>query len=326
MRTVEYRWVQMRVGLFVATVGTIFFAAVFYFGITGTTLAHRAKVRAAFDNVFGLAQGSPVEMAGVVVGQVDRFELPDLKTGLVTVTLTIDRSALQRLGQSSEAFASSHALVGQRFIGLTMRPPDESPLPEGSWVRTRPTPEMEDITSRANHTLEQAEALLRDLRSVAGTAGRIATTIDEGQGTLGHLVHDDSLFGALAATAENTRAFSDEAVRGHGALAVLSGDPKVGRDIRSGIGALAGTATDLRAGKGVLGRLTSDESDAARVDRVLANLDTVTDRLASAHGTLGALINDPAVLDRLNGLLGQVDSLVADVRRNPRRYLKLQAF
>ena len=60
MRTVEYRWSQIRVGLFTAITGIVFFVVVFYFGLTGTSLAGHVKVHAAFDNIFGISNGSPV--------------------------------------------------------------------------------------------------------------------------------------------------------------------------------------------------------------------------------------------------------------------------
>jgi len=326
MRTNDYHWSQVRVGLFVAICGTILFGAVFYFGISGTSLAHYVHVRADFDNIFGLAEGSPVELGGVLVGSIEGIGLPDLGTGKVPVTLSIEKEALDRLGGSSVAYASSHAIVGQRFIGLTPRRPDEPPLRPGATINTRKSPALDTLEEQAADTLNQVNQLVHEARAISGTVLRVTSNIEAGHGTLGHLLRDDALYDSLSATAQNTQLFTQQIAHGHGALAVLANDLKLAGDVKDGVGALADTARGIRAGRGVIGRLTNDETNAHRVDQALADVDVVANRLVEARGTLGTLISDRGVLERINGLLGQMDSLVADVRRNPQRYLKLKAF
>jgi phospholipid/cholesterol/gamma-HCH transport system substrate-binding protein len=323
MRTGEYRWSQVRVGLFLSICGIILFASLFYFGITGVTLSRHAVVHAAFDDAFGLATGSPVEMGGVVVGEIKDLELPDVKTGRVPVTLSIEPGALQRLGPSSVAFTSSHALVGQRFVGLTVRHEGETPLENGGWIQEQPS---KGIEARAAETLDKVDVLLTQVGQIANSVGRMTADVEAGHGTIGRLLRDESLYDGLAATAANAAAATDEVRHGHGTIAALLGDAKLAGDVRSTVGALAQTAEGVQQGRGVLGRLTSDETDARRIDETLANLQTVTGNLSSGKGTLGALISDSTLMDRVDAVLGQIGSLVGDVRRNPQRYLKFQAF
>jgi phospholipid/cholesterol/gamma-HCH transport system substrate-binding protein len=292
MRPSDYLWSRIRVGLFIAMSGIVLFAAVFYFGITGSSLGHRAEVHADFDDVFGLAQGSPVEMGGVVIGQVEKLGLPLVESGLVPVTLAIDPSALQRMSESSVAFTSSHALVGQRFVGVTVRHAKETPLAPGGSIRTRRAESMETVSDKAVAVLNQIDKLLQTVRVIADNSGEIVADIQQGHGILGQLVHDEGL----------------------------------SADLRKGIQSFSKTAQSINEGHGLLGRLTNDEADAEKFDHALANVDAVAGQLASARGTLGALISDPAVLEHITTLLNQADSLVADLRRNPQRYLKIQAF
>src|SRR5262245_50526535 len=137
MRRSEFRWSEVRVGLFVALAGVVLFSAVVYVGLAGTPFARHAEIRARFKDISGLAVGSPVEMGGVVVGEIIAVDLPELETGLVPVTFGLQHRALERLGPSSVAFASSHALVGQRFVGLTPRKADEPMLKANDEVKTR---------------------------------------------------------------------------------------------------------------------------------------------------------------------------------------------
>jgi phospholipid/cholesterol/gamma-HCH transport system substrate-binding protein len=323
MRRAEYHLSQVRVGLFIAICGILMFAGVFYFGVSGKSFAKRGRVRSAFDSVFGLATGSPVEMGGVVIGQIEHLDLPDIRTGLVPVTLAVEPRALERLGASSVAFTSSHALVGQRFVGLTVRKENEPPLPNNGFVRSVPP---ESLETRATQTLERVDDLIADTRVLLASLNRIAGEVQAGHGTIGHILRDDTLYSELLGAASNAQTATRDLVRGRGALSALLVDPKLGSQVRESVDTLAQTAAQVRAGKGVLGKLTNDDVQARRVEDVLANLDTVSQNLAAGRGTLGALISNPELMHHLDDLLGQVDSLVADVRRNPQRYIKLQAF
>lgn len=326
MRSTDYRLAQIRVGSFVAIAGILLFATIFYFGLNGTPFARAAKVHAKFDNVFGLAEGSPVEMGGVVVGQIESIGLPELKTQLVPVTLSIEHDALDHLGASSLAFASSHALLGQRFIGLSARKESEPALQDGGTIQTRPSESMDALIEQATRTLTKVNQEIDQLQQFTGALAQVGVELQNGQGTLGKLLHDDALYDSLASAAENARALTQDAEHGHGMIATLLHDRHLDSDLREGVGALSETAKRIRDGKGLIGRLTVDGSDVQHLDRTLANLDSVSSRLADAKGTLGALINDPQMLARVNGLIREMDSLVSDVRRNPQRYLKISAF
>jgi phospholipid/cholesterol/gamma-HCH transport system substrate-binding protein len=326
MRKVEYHWSQIRVGLFVAITGVILFAAIFYFGLVGSPLAREATVYVNFEDFSGLAVGSPVEMGGVQVGQVVRVDLPDVHTGKLPVTLSINREALLRLGESSYAFTSSHALVGQRFVGLSLRKPTEVPLQDGAVVKAKESAGFEDLADQATQTLKEVRALISDLKNVTSTLSNVAMQIDEGHGTIGQLVHDEKLYSRMTQTAGNLRDLTSKIVKTEGPLVALLSDEKLAADLRSSAAALTDATQRMKDGKSVLGKLTTDVEAGDQFGKTLANFESVSAKLNDAQGTLGSLISDPVMLSRVNQLLGEMDSLASDIRRNPQRYLRVQAF
>lgn len=315
MRTVELKWTQVRVGLFIALALFVFFSLLAALGAAGSPFVDRAHLHGQFDDVSGIAVGSPVEMGGVIVGEVARIDLPDLDTGKVPLRLSVDRSALERIGASSEAFAGSHALVGQRFIGVTPRRPDEAALVDGDNIVTAPSATADGMMEEARKALVELRGLLVDVHEATGAFARAGKALDDQEGTVGRLFHDRELYDLLVSTARH----ADE-------LAGLVADPQLARDLKGGVGAFARTANRVAKGEGILGRLTADGESTRRLDHTLQNVERVSVNLAEARGTLGALIGDPALLGRWNALLTQMDALVADVRRNPQRYLKLAPF
>jgi phospholipid/cholesterol/gamma-HCH transport system substrate-binding protein len=64
----------------------------------------------------------------------------------------------------------------------------------------------------------------------------------------------------------------------------------------------------------------------ARADSAFASVERVTSRIESGQGALGRLVMDSTLALRAENAMAQLDSLLADVKRNPRRYVRLSIF
>jgi phospholipid/cholesterol/gamma-HCH transport system substrate-binding protein len=79
--------------------------------------------------------------------------------------------------------------------------------------------------------------------------------------------------------------------------------------------------------------LANLETTTARADTLSANLAAATadlrnilERLRSDDSSVGALLQDRVLYDRLLSTVGRTDSLLIDFQRNPRKYLKFSVF
>jgi phospholipid/cholesterol/gamma-HCH transport system substrate-binding protein len=81
---------------------------------------------------------------------------------------------------------------------------------------------------------------------------------------------------------------------------------------------------DLNAGKGTAGKLLKDEAAYQRLEAVLAKLNNTMDRLNSGQGTLGQLIVNPALYNSIERLTTEMQTLVREVRQNPKKYLSIR--
>jgi phospholipid/cholesterol/gamma-HCH transport system substrate-binding protein len=80
------------------------------------------------------------------------------------------------------------------------------------------------------------------------------------------------------------------------------------------------TIKNLKATSANMAALTQNMQHAtSRLDGILAKVD-------SGNGTAGKLITDPAVYDNLKSLLVRLDSLTADLKKNPGRYINVHVF
>ncbi|MEO8945952.1 MAG: hypothetical protein ABI338_05590, partial [Gemmatimonadaceae bacterium] len=80
------------------------------------------------------------------------------------------------------------------------------------------------------------------------------------------------------------------------------------------------TLSNLRAASGNMNSLTSSlDSTGRALNQIVAKVD-------SGNGSAAKLINDPAIYNDMHSLLGRMDSLVADIKKNPKRYINVKVF
>ena len=62
------------------------------------------------------------------------------------------------------------------------------------------------------------------------------------------------------------------------------------------------------------------------MNRTLANVEEMTQKLNSNEGSLGLLMRDPGLYNNLNATLMSADSLLVNVRQHPKRYVHFSLF
>ena len=80
------------------------------------------------------------------------------------------------------------------------------------------------------------------------------------------------------------------------------------------------TMTNVRTASANMAAMSADlKETSAKLDAILAKVD-------SGNGSVAKALNDPGVYNDMRGVLARIDSLVADVKRNPRRYINVSVF
>jgi phospholipid/cholesterol/gamma-HCH transport system substrate-binding protein len=98
-------------------------------------------------------------------------------------------------------------------------------------------------------------------------------------------------------------------------------------DLEATLTDLRGIAADLRQVSGELADTTGGVAGTlSRADSAFARIDRIAARIESGEGAIGRLLGDTTFVVRAEGVLLQLDSLLADLRENPRRYVRLSIF
>ncbi len=60
------------------------------------------------------------------------------------------------------------------------------------------------------------------------------------------------------------------------------------------------------------------------VNQLTSNLSQFSTQLTDKNSTLGLLTSDPELYNRLNQVSADIDSLIVDIKKNPKRYISIK--
>lgn len=299
---------------------TLFMADVALFG-------GRQEVRVQFESAGGLREGDSVLLAGRRTGRVLRltYDPAAPRAQRITAVITLEEGVELREGYSiriveatalggrrieiepgepgSVAVALDSALTGEVAPGLfeSLAGFGEAFSGEGDGLMAK----VDRIVTELDEG-GAAKNLNTSLENFASASEDIAKLTDDlaaGRGTLGALFASNELYDTFLATGKDVQEAATEveatfsaAREGEGLLPALLNDPELkteGSDLVKSASAtfenLEGVTADIRAGKGLVGKLLGDEATAESGANIVANLEKVSKDLADGKGTIGRL-------------------------------------
>lgn len=247
----------------------------------------------------GLKQGQPVLLVGVSVGYVDEVDLH--QDGTLVTTLRIQNH--YQVPVTSKATVVPNGIFGDMAIALTPSKPDPRSFNSGDTIPVGPSsPGIAELTSKADSVMRSVNAITASLeREFVATGGihDLRNTI----GATNRLVND---FAAIANEQSRQLSATMASVR----RATTAIDPAK----------VDSTLTNFRTTSANLAELSAQVKETSRkLDAVLAKVD-------SGPGSAAMLINDPGAYNDVRGLLQRMDSLLADIKKNPKRYINVKIF
>jgi phospholipid/cholesterol/gamma-HCH transport system substrate-binding protein len=60
------------------------------------------------------------------------------------------------------------------------------------------------------------------------------------------------------------------------------------------------------------------------VKATTSNLRQMSEEINNPDGTLGLLLRDPQLYNQLNQVSADIDSLIVDIKKNPKRYISIK--
>jgi phospholipid/cholesterol/gamma-HCH transport system substrate-binding protein len=302
--------------------------------------SERYPLKSRFRDVLGLKPGAVVRLAGKEIGAVTAVEFTP--TSEVEVTYEVLEDVRPLITSRSRAQIGSLSLLGEPIVDLISNGGGQ-PLEDWAYVPTVTVPVLADLTTAASASLEQMDGLLADLRSGRGTLGRLVTddrlytelqafissagdvtrAINQGEGTLGGLIKDPAAYESLRVSLGNLQAITARIANGEGALGRFLHDEAMGESLSNTMTNMSDVTGRLRDGEGTAGKLLTDQELYDRLNSMASRVDQVMEGLESGEGTAGQLLRDRQLYENMNGAVLEIRDLVAEIRKDPQRYLRV---
>jgi phospholipid/cholesterol/gamma-HCH transport system substrate-binding protein len=299
----------------------------------------RRRVFARFHDVGNVQVGNTVVIRGVKAGRIDAIELAD--DGWVRMRMVLDGQT--ELPRDPVVILNETSLFGEWQASIMER----SAAPTNRDVQQQ----LDEARSKPGML---PGATLPDIAQLTAVAGRIAGDVASVAERV-QVAFDDRAARELRASIRNVAELSTQLAT---TVRVQSRNlDNVAADVRTGIGNLNTTVAALQrtairidssTSTGEVKHIVDDVTVAAaqlreaaqelrtlsarlsrsedQLEVVLARSDTVMQKVNGGDGSLALLINNPSLYRNSDSLLLQLRALVADIQKNPKRYVNVKVF
>jgi phospholipid/cholesterol/gamma-HCH transport system substrate-binding protein len=303
--------VESRLGLFFA-IAIIALLVILEFAGGYGFLKRGYHLHGLFKNVQELKTGDFVKMAGVQVGRVEG--IADPSNGVVDVTLNLRKGVDVRI--DSKASIRFTGLMAQNFVAIDSGT-SSTQAEDGAYLQTIEQPDLSVLMTKLDNVATGVENLTRSFSgekidnllgpftdflknnqsNLTATIANIRTTSDRiaaGQGTVGKLINEDTLYVTALNTVSN---FENTATN----IQDLAGQA---REFVTNVNL---TVTRINSGEGTVGKLIKDDTLYLETTGSMTNLHQILLKINHGQGTVGQLINDDSTLKNLKVSMQKLD-------------------
>jgi phospholipid/cholesterol/gamma-HCH transport system substrate-binding protein len=336
--TSERRTNDFMVGASVIVVAIVLIVAVLW--VQQADLGGKSRhLVARTRDVGGVALGNPVVIRGVRAGQVEGIALGE--RGWVVLKLAIDKGV--SLPADPVVLLVAASLFGEWQVTVT----DATGVPPDRDLRA---------ALLAAHTNSDTlpGAVLPDIAQLTSVAGRIAGDVAKVSDRV-QVAFDDKAAGELRESIKNFAQLSSELAR---TVKLQSKNlDHISSGVQQGLATVNAAAANLNhfsnrvdsaTSRGELQQIVTSSQTAARelmeatkslrklsddvnatqtkLSAAVSRTDSVLLKINGGQGTLGRMVNDPHLYQNSDSLVTELRSLVADIKKNPKRYINLRVF
>ena len=200
-----------RLGLFIMVTLAVLVLGIFIIGSKKYLFTSTYILKTNFADVAGLEQGADVLVGGVHSGVVQSIELPHKAGGGITVSLQMDSTTHDILKQDSVASIQTEGLLGNQYVAVSFGSAGKAELKSGDTISSIPPLQMAALLDKANGLLASGQVAMNNVTQITAHLQSVSAKIDSGNGTVGALINDRSLYNNIDQTSAKLNDTSTEA-------------------------------------------------------------------------------------------------------------------
>jgi phospholipid/cholesterol/gamma-HCH transport system substrate-binding protein len=309
---------QLKVGAMILVAVAVLGIAAYKLGEAANLFSKRYDLIAYLPTASGLREGGQVTVAGKLVGAISKIEFLPVDndtTRNLRVVVAIDAGVTQQVRKDSRAHIKTLGLLGDKVFDITPGTPKFPVLRDGDVIAIEPSVDYETVLIQASGAVKEVVGLTTDLR-------KVTNGITRGEGTLGQLVTNRAMYDNLNSTLANTNRLLVRLQNPRGTVGRLLDDPTLYNSLNKTVESASLLVEQMSKGDGTIGKLFRDDSLYNHLVSAVANADSLTKMMAHGDGTIPKLFNDSQLYDKLVEAVTELNKVLIDVRRDPRRYTK----
>jgi phospholipid/cholesterol/gamma-HCH transport system substrate-binding protein len=317
-RSIGITWDQLRVALVVMVALMTVVFSTYKLGKAANLFTSRYTLYTFVPNARGMSRGGSVTIDGVIAGTVQDIRFMPVgsdSTRKLKLTLSIDQRLQEQVRADSRASVRSLGLLGDKVLDISSGSPRYNVLQPDDTVRTNPVVDVDDVIAQAAVVVRDAVELTADLKTITGGIVR-------GDGTMGQLVTNRSLYTQLTGTLTHIDALLGRLDNPHGTVGRLIDDPALYNNLTSAVAGLDSLMQRISDRRGTLGRLLTDDTLYMRLSSAAGGADSLMRSLNDGQGSAAKLLRDQQLYDQLTKAVANLNGVLADIKQNPRRYTR----
>jgi phospholipid/cholesterol/gamma-HCH transport system substrate-binding protein len=183
---------QARLGLLVLCGVLLFVTALFIIANRSFLLSPTYTFFVEFNRIGGLVPGNDVQYHGMSIGRVEDIALPQTPGAPIRVMLAVEDDARHLVRHGGAVHIAREGMIGEPMVLLSVG--NGSVVESGAVLAGSDPLDLMDLTDKALNSVALFD-------SVAVALYDIASTIRQGQGTIGRMLNDPTAYESLLRTA-----------------------------------------------------------------------------------------------------------------------------
>ena len=296
---------EAKVGLLALVAGIMLYVG-FNFLKGSNFFSPTNKYFVMYDNVEGLATSNQVTLNGVNVGRVSAIKLLTDDHNKILVTLEMNSDVV--VGDSTKAILENDGLLGGKSIVLKLGKDSHKKESGDTLIGSKPQGFTEMLSAKALPIMANLDSTVYKLNSLFGD--ELGLSIKNTLHNFELASHDLKL--TMASSRQDITGITNN-------LNALSRSLKQTeseiRPLLVKMSSFADSLNDLDLKRTV-----------ANANSAMKNLSEVTTKINDGSGSIGLLINDKSLYQKLDNSAKDLDLLLIDVKKNPKRYVHFSVF